>query len=258
MAGFEHISPGSKWKPSSIEINAMKDAARAYQGGSGVTPPRLTQGGLALNPICVRVKNATAGDRDRYTVFSLGEPTWEMEDSQYSLPTCIFELVAYDSSKPAAVLIQPLEEDQFGYACVSGPVLAKVTNGGSSSDRVGNPNASGVLVPGSGSIVLAHSRPSAGGYVLALLGAGGGSSMRMFKTPSGGIPAAVLLLPGSATCTEYPGGMGAPAGSTATVKNHRTSIIPGNVFILAQAFGADLFCIEGNCPTTLIEPDPEP
>lgn len=75
----------------------------------------------------------------------------------------------------------------------------------------------------------------------------------MFKTPSGGIPAASGATPGSATCTEYPSGMAGAAGSTSTVKNHRTSIIPGDVFILAQAFGADIYCVEGNCPTSLVE-----
>lgn len=167
---FEHISPGNRWQPSSIEINAMKDVARAYQGGSGVTPPGLTQGGMGLNPICVRVKNATGGNRDRYTVFSLGEPTWTLDDSRFTLPTCIFSLDAYSSSKPAAILIQPLKANEYGYACVAGPCLAKITGDGTNTDRVASPNTSGVLVAGSGSIVLAHSRPTSGGYVLALLG----------------------------------------------------------------------------------------
>lgn len=251
---FEHISPGNRWQPSSIEINAMKDAARAYQGGSGVTPPGLTQGGMGLNPICVRVKNATGGNRDRYTVFSLGEPTWTLDDSRFTLPTCVFELVAYSSAKPPAILIQPLKNNEYGYACAAGPCLAKVTSGGSGSDRVGNPDSSGVLVPGSGSITLAHSRPSAGGYVLALLGAGG-SAIRMFKTPSGGIPAASGATPGSANCLEYPSGMAGAAGSTVAVKNHRTSIIPGEVFILGQGFGGDVYCIEGNCPIAILDPE---
>lgn len=252
---FEHISPGNRWQPSSIEINAMKDAARAYQGGSGVTPPGLTQGGMGLNPICVRVKNATGGNRDRYTVFSLGEPTWTLDDSRFTLPTCIFSLDAYASSKPAAILIQPLKANEYGYACVAGPCLAKITGDGTNTDRVASPNTSGVLVAGSGSIVLAHSRPTSGGYVLALLGTAA-THLRLFKTPSGGIPAATASSPGSATCVEY-GAMGGTPGASFAVNNHRTSIIPGDVYILVGSVGSDLYCVEGNCPSTIAEPEPE-
>jgi hypothetical protein len=89
-------------------------------------------------------------------------------------------------------------------------------------------------------------------------GRGGGSVMRMFLTPSGGIPAAVGTVPGSAVCTELPAGMGGSAGSSVAVKNHRTSIIPGSVYILAMDFLGEPYCIEGNCPGSVLPPEEEP
>lgn len=75
-----------------------------------------------------------------------------------------------------------------------------------------------------------------------------GGGLRIFRTPTGGIPAAVGAVWGSASCTEHDTA-GIAIGSK-TIRNHRTSIIPGNVFILAQAVGSMLFCVEGNCPTS--------
>lgn len=72
--------------------------------------------------------------------------------------------------------------------------------------------------------------------------------LRIFRTPAGGIPAAVGSTWGSALCTEHDEA-GIAIGSE-TVRNHRTSIIPGNVFILATRVNSFLFVVEGNCPTS--------
>lgn len=174
--GFNHISPGSIWQPSAVEINAMKDAARAFQAAAVPSAVKPAQLGLPTNPICVRVKNNTGADVDRYTVHSLGEPRWTIDNSGFTPADCIWALQDYDATKPPAVAIEPIKSNEVGLVAVSGPVLAKITGDGTADDRVAAPNASGVLVPGSGSVAIAHSRPSGGGYVLVILGGGGSAA----------------------------------------------------------------------------------
>lgn len=225
-------------------------AQSANRNRIGQRPGQLP-GSMDYPPVYVRNTTGSAINSP-YRAFSLGEPAWSIGTNQ--LAQCCFALEAYDVAKPIAVIQQPLAVNEVGLAVVVGPTLVAVTGAGSTSDRKGSPDSSGQIVPGSGDkVTFAGARPSGGGIVLALLGAGSGSTLRMFLTPSGGIPAASGTTPGSATCTEYPSGMAGSAGATATVKNHRTNIIPGGVFILVDSFGADLYCVEPNCPTTIIE-----
>ena len=92
---------------------------------------------------------------------------------------------------------------------------------------------------------------------IGLVTAGGGGSGRIFRTRSGGIPAASGSAWGSAICDEHDE-LGADLGTDETIYNQRTAIVPGNVFILVLAVGSRLFVWESNCPTTIPEPEPEP
>lgn len=89
--------------------------------------------------------------------------------------------------------------------------------------------------------------------VMPRFSGGGNSEGRIFKTPSGGIDAAVGSTWGSATCDEYDED-GTDISNAETIYNHRTSIIPGEVFILVLAVGAKLFVWEGNCPEVIAPP----
>jgi hypothetical protein len=87
-------------------------------------------------------------------------------------------------------------------------------------------------------------------------GGGAGSLVRLFMTPSGGIPAG-----GSATCTEYSEDLTTSLGTTATVWNHRSSVVAGSVIVLVMSGATKLWVVEGNCPIDIVEPpdpDPEP
>lgn len=159
------------------------------------------------------------------------------------------------ASPTLAIPLEPIAVGGVGRACISGLCRAKLLSG---STSLKNATVSGrKLQPASSGPVSLLSSPSASDEITALvfIDRATGGAVRMFRTPSGGIPAGTSTTDGSATCTEYPAGKGGPAGATATVKNHRTSIIPGEVFVLVQAFGADLYCIEGNCPTSISLPD---
>jgi hypothetical protein len=229
--------------------NAIAQSANRNRLGQRPGQPPAS---LDYPPVYVQNKTGSAINSP-YRAFSLGEPIWTIGPNQ--LAQCCFRLEAYDAAKPIAVIQQPLVVDEVGLAVVVGPTLVSVTGAGSTSDRQGSPNSSGEIVPGSGNKVsFAGSRPTGGGQVLALLGASGGSGVRMFKTPAGGVPAASGATPGSATCTEYPNGLGGSAGATATIYNHRTNVIPGDVFILVDFFGPDLYCVEPNCPAAISLP----
>lgn len=231
---------------------------RALAGGlmQTTSPKGVMKSGVVF------IRNTLSTTVKRYSSYSLGNSVWTL-DRDRNLIDCVFELVAYSASKPVAVLQQPLApyttaDPEIGLAVVDGSTLVEVNGSGSATDLFATPQSDGRLqASASGPIRLAQARPSGGGFVLGIIGIGGGSSMRMFKTPTAGIPAASGGAPGSASCTEYPSGMSGAAGASSVVKNHRTSIIPGEVFILALPFGADLYCVEGNCPTVIAEPAPE-
>jgi hypothetical protein len=244
--------------PTGQNVTAIKPGtwnkiATAVNGGrTNITKPNdFNQ--LGATPVFVTNKTGAAITAP-YRAFSLGEPMWPIDNN--NLPSCCFRLDSFDALRPVAIVQQPLAVDEIGLAIVAGPSIVEVTNGGAATDRSGNPNASGIVVPGSGdSVQYASERPTSGGFVLAILGAKSGSSGRIFQTPSGGIPAASGSAWGSAICTEADE-FGTLLTATATIYNQRTAIVPGNVFILALAVGTRLFVWESNCPTTIPEPDP--
>lgn len=225
------------WNAIADSVNGKRIGQTAFNRSTGTGwPPVMVsnQTGAAIN----------AGFR----VFSLGEPIWTI--AQNKLPDCCFRLEAYDPAKPIAVIQQPLQLNEVGLAVVVGPTLVEVTGGGTTSDRRGTPNASGIVVPGSGSAVqFAHARPTGGGRVLALLGAGGSSPVRIFRTPTTGIAAT-----SSAVCTEIAEDLTTSLGVTATIWNHRSSVIAGDVNVLVMPGLTRLWIIEGNCPIEITEP----
>lgn len=88
---------------------------------------------------------------------------------------------------------------------------------------------------------------------LGSIGGTGSSVGRLFKTPTGGIPAASGSTWGSAVCDEYDDA-GVDLLNTETIYNQRTAIVPGDVFVLVLPVGTRLFVWESNCPTTITEP----
>lgn len=181
--------------------NALADAVNAKRIGQSSTNHGTYSG---WPPVIVANKTGSAINAP-YRAFSIGEPVWTIGNNK--LPDCCFELVAYDVTKPIAIIQQPLAVDEPGLAVVVGPTLVEVSGAGSTSDRKGSPNSSGIIVPGSGDKVqFANERPSGGGIVLALLGTGGSSAVTYAFPPSTGIPAATynattkMLTPGTAMC----------------------------------------------------------
>jgi hypothetical protein len=228
--------------------NALADAANGNRIGQTSSRASIFPG---WPPVMVSNKTGSAINAP-YRAFSIGEPIWTIGDNK--LPDCCFRLEAYDVNKPIAIIQQPLAVDEPGLAVVVGPTLVEVTGAGSTSDRKGSPNSSGIIVPGTGDKVqFSNQRPTGGGRVLALLGVGGSSPVRIFMTPSGGIAAG-----GSATCTEYAEDLTTSIGTTATVWNHRSSVVAGSVLVLVMSGATKLWVVEGNCPIVITEPSEVP
>lgn len=153
-----------------------------------------------------------------------------------------------------AIAIEPIAKDGgLGRACISGLCRAKLLSG---STSLKNATVSGrKLQPASSGPVSLLSGPSSSAEITALVfidRATGGALVRIFRTPSGGIAAN-----GSAVCDELNEARSATIG-TATIFNHRSSIIPGNVDVLAMSSGTKLWIVEGNCPTSILPPAEEP
>lgn len=160
---FEHIQKGKLWKPKAMEINAMLDAARAFQTG-GLN--RASDPGLEswLNPVCIRVRNDIAADLDRYTIWQVGDPVYTMDDDTFMVKDVVFSLMPFDSStgRMPCVVQQPLSQDETGLACITGPTLMFCNGGGMIGSRTALPDSFGKLDVESGPINLVHSPPPDG------------------------------------------------------------------------------------------------
>jgi hypothetical protein len=158
------------------------------------------------------------------------------------------------ASPTLAIPLEPIAAGGVGRACISGLCRAKLLSG---STSLKNATVSGrKLQPASSGPVSLLSTPSSSDETTALIfidRATGGSLVRIFMTPSGGIAAG-----GSATCTEYSEDLTTSLGTTATVWNHRSSVIAGSVLVLVMSGATKLWVVEGNCPIEITEPEEPP
>jgi hypothetical protein len=261
---FEHVRSGQRWRPNEFELNAIIDAGREYAGAQGVTPPG-SRAGIPIQPVVVRVRNSTGGAAARYRAFAIEDSMWELSPNS-NLVECVFNLEIWSSGKSVAVIQQPLADGAIGLAVISGPTLIECANSGSTSALLAEPNSSGLAVPGSGPITLTQPRPSAGGVVLSILGAGG-SDAALFKTPDAGIPAATGNGPYTffaALCAKV-GVDGAVSTDTDQVYNSVGGAIPGGRLIQAKRIDGKWFVDVVDCnldddddATVPPGPDPEP
>lgn len=132
---FEHLQSGDRIQPTAFEWNAMLDAAKAFAGSQGVSPPGQFQ---TPPPNWIKVKNITGRPLRRYTGYRVGPCLWELTGSGNTIAAGdkggttlgenVFELTdnASPNNRPVAVIQQPLDEGAIGWAAVSGVTLVKV------------------------------------------------------------------------------------------------------------------------------------
>lgn len=199
--------------------------------------------------------NTTGGEIPAYGVFQ-GHDTRNITH----MPALVIAKKPIDATANASSVFvngpSAVPNNDFGFA-QDGPTYQVLTDGSAAAgEGLGLTDDSFEASSGSGPFIALGEDDVRADVWLCLLQSGGGSSGRIFKTPSAGIPAAVGASFGSATCTEHTN-VGVSLATTETVYNHRTSIIPGEVFVLVLAVGDRLFVWEGNCPSVISEP-PEP
>lgn len=243
----------TKHKPGdNISARDWNALAEAYNAGSiGASGPA----GIPIKGI--RGKNTSGSTRSRFETMAVEGVTTQLEtDGTVDL---LFELVAADSNKPTAILMETIADDTVGQFILDGLALALVGPGDTAHEYAVVDAANNRLTPqADASSIRLLSPPSATvvRLVPVLIGAEGGSSTittGYARTPSGGIPAATDdgtdSTPGSASCTEmtWDGSDLSPTANSLTVRNIVTQAIAGDIVIVWKTVGGERVVDTANC-----------
>jgi len=167
--------PGQRVKFGASELNRLNEAADRLLLSSKLQEQVIPDDQQAH---WVWIRNDTGADRERFECVKLGDPLFEMlADGTVDL---LFAADEADGGGTTAILLEPIAEDEFGKAVIHGLALAKVAGG---TGTTAEPDASGVLEPGAGTIKLLASPHATEEKLLpVLLGAGGaGGESKFFR-----------------------------------------------------------------------------
>lgn len=170
------IRPGQM--PLAREWNAL---AETYNGGS------FGRNGTGQRSrVRIVGKNTSGTDRSRFECMKVEGVTTDLTaDGQVDL---VFELKAGTSDGPTAILVDPIEDDQFGQIILDGLAIAKVDSG-TASYEYAVASSNGDLTPQedpSDIRLLSSPDPGATTYLPVLLGVGtgGGDSFFLYTLTS--------------------------------------------------------------------------